>query len=152
MAFTFTANIYKVGINLCVDVPPEVTKHMEARKGYIPITGTINGFPFDQTLVPVKNKPCRLFVNGLMLKGTGARLGDAVYFDIEQDHRPRTAASLPMPPMFKKRLDEEHLAQAFARLTDYRQKEVLRYLNNLKTEEALVRNIDKVIHQLKKKT
>lgn len=58
----FNANIYKVGINACVDVPEEITEKMKAENGYIKISGRINGFAFNKNLVPVKNKPYRLFV------------------------------------------------------------------------------------------
>jgi len=40
---------------------------------------------------------------------------------------------------------------AFKKLTPYRQKEIVRYLGSLKTEEALQRNIEKVIASLKEK-
>ena len=39
----------------------------------------------------------------------------------------------------------------FRNLVPSRQKEILMYLNYLKTEDALLRNIAKVIEQLKKK-
>ncbi len=154
MKFSFTAKIYKVGINLCVNVPFGVTKKMKPEKGYIPVKGTINRHPFTQTLVPIKNEEYRLYVNGPMLKGSQMTNGDTPRFVIEQDFAPRTPESLPMPLLFKKELVKHSLIPQFKQLTPHRQKEILKYLNYLKTEEALTRNIEKVVSGLtvKKKT
>lgn len=151
MAFAFTATIYKVGINPCVEVPLRITKKMVASKGFIPVKGTINGQPFTQTLVTVKNAPFRLYVNGIMLKAANAKNGDTVKFTIEQDHAPATAKDYPMPNALKQQLAKEKLLPAFKALTPYRQKEILRYLDYLKTEEAVLRNVEKIISQLKNK-
>lgn len=151
MKFSFAATIYKVGINPCVTVPARITKKMIPSKGYIPIKGKINNHLFIQTLVPVKNTEYRLFVNGPMLKGANAQPGDSAKFIIEQDFASRTADDIEMPKEFKKRLDQNNLFATFKKLTDYRQKEILKYFNYLKTEEALQRNIIKVITELKKK-
>lgn len=149
MRQSFRAVIYKTGINLCVDVPLKVTAKMKAMNGYIPIKGTINDHPFIQTLVPVKNKAYRLFVNGPMLKATGLKQDEKAGFTIEQDDAERKE---PFPPAFKKALAVAGLIKTFAQLTAGRQKEILRYLNQLKTKESLERNIDKVIGQLQGKT
>ena len=148
MKFSFEAKIYKVGINPCVDVPLAVTNKMKASKGYIPVKGKIKSHSFQQALVPVKNAAYRLYVNGPMLKGSGAKIGGAVKFIIEQDFEPK---AIPMPKELKRKLEANDLTAAFNKLTTGRQKEILKYLNFLKTEEALTRNIDKVIFSLKKK-
>lgn len=150
MIFSFKAKIYKVGINPCVKVPFKISMNMTATKGYIPVKGTINDFPFVQTLCPVKNEPYRLYVNGLMLKGSGRKNGDTATFTIEQDFAPRNVEALPMPKRFSRKLREEQLSVIFLTLTPGRRKEILRYLNYLKTIAALERNIDKVISMLRK--
>ncbi len=150
MAFTFKAKIYKVGINPCVKVPHRITKTMEPTKGYIPIKGKIENHSYKQTLVPVKGEPYRLFVNGPMLKGANVKLGETVHFSIEQNFSSQKR-EFPMMKAFKSELDKENLLVAFKALTPSRQKDILKYLNYLKTEETLKRNIKKVITQLKKK-
>jgi hypothetical protein len=148
MAFVFTATIYKVGINPCVEVPQRITAKLGAGKGFIYIKGKINGHEFVQTLVPVKKRPYRLYVNGPMLKGANAKNGDTVKFSIEENPHPekRTPAILPA---FKKRIEKEKLVEAFKNLTPSRQKEILKYMSFLKTPESVERNIVKVIAQLK---
>jgi len=149
MQFSFKAIIYKVGINPCVEVPLHITATMTAQKGYIPVRGKINKHPFHQTLVPVKNAAYRLYVNGPMLKGAAVKVGDKALFTIEQNSAP---IDHPMPAALKKQLTANNLLPAFKKLTAYRQKEILRYLGFLKTEEALKRNIQKVVDMLNKKT
>jgi hypothetical protein len=117
-------------------------------RGYIPVKGRIKEHRFEQTLVPVKNRPYRLYVNGLMLKGSGSRLGDSVTFSIEQTAAKRKDSL--MPKDLKRKLLETNLMSAFSSLVPSRQKEILRYLNYLKTPEAKARNIDRVLGFLKK--
>jgi hypothetical protein len=150
MKFSFKAKIYIVGINPCVKVPHRITDKLKATKGYIPIKGTIEKHFFQQTLVRVKDEGYRLYVNGPMLKGANVKLGQTANFVIEQDTLERNR-NVPMPAAFKKKLEEHDLLTMFLELTPSRQKEINRYLNNLKSEEALIKNIDKMINVLKGK-
>ena len=150
MKFTFKARIYVVGINPCVKVPHRITDKLTASKGYIPIKGAIDNYFFQQTLCPVKNEGYRLYVNGPMLKGTGLEVGDMAHFIIEQDTLERNQ-NHPISKAFKQKLQENDLLNMFQQLSPSRQKEINRYLNNLKTEESLTRNINKLINALKGK-
>lgn len=144
MKHTFKSKITKAGINPCVPVPQKITSQLTATKGYIPVKGTIEGFFFQQTLCPVKGEGYRLYVNGIMLKGSHMKVGKAARFIIEQDTWERNR-NVPMHPAFKKKLKEHKLLDRFLELSPPRQKEVNRYLNNLKTQEALTGNIEKII-------
>lgn len=150
MTHSFRAKIYKTGINWCVDVPAKITDQLPRLKGYIRIKGKINGFSFKTNLVPVKDAPYRLFVNRIMMKGGNTALGKVAGFEIEHD-KADVAKDYPMHQMLKQRLDKNKLAPAFYSLTPSRQKDILRYLHFIKTEETLKKNIDKVIAQLKNK-
>ena len=149
MKFTFRARIYKVGINACAEVPRKITDRMKPQRGYIPVKGHIDGFAFEQTLVPVKDGPYRLYVNGLMLNGSESKLGDTAKFTIQQTAAKRKDEV--MPSTLKRKLEETKLLSSFEQLTPSRQKEILRYLNYLKTPEAKTRNINKVVAFLKDK-
>ena len=150
MKFTFKAKIYKVGINPCVKVPLHITAKLTATKGYIPIQGKIQDHFFRQTLCPVKNDLYRLYVNGPMLKGAAVKLGQTVRFAIEQAARHKDS-NIPMPIALKKKLEANDLLTAFTQLAPYRQKEILRYLNHIKTEVTLLKNVDRLINVLKGK-
>jgi hypothetical protein len=148
MKFSFKAKIYIVGINPCVKVPRRISDKLEATKGYIPVKGTINKHFFQQTLMPVKGQGYRLYINGPMLKGADLKVGQTADFNIEQDTLERNK-NHPMPMAFKRKLKEHKLLHIFTQLAPSRQKEINRYLINLKTEKALMRNIDKLIRTLK---
>lgn len=150
MKFQFKAKIYKVGINPCVKVPFRITDKMVPEKGYIPVKGKIANHPFHQTLCPVKGQEFRLYVNGPMLTGANARVGEIHRFTLEQDLDEKSRQS-PMHAALRKELAKHNLTRAFKQLTPYRQNEILKYLNSLKTEESLDRNIRKVITQLQNK-
>lgn len=146
----FEHEIQKIGINPVVDPPDEVLSALFAEagrsKGPIPVSGTINGCPFIQTLVKYKGA-WRLYVNGPMLKDSGLSVGDVATIEIEFDARPR---EVPMPAQFASALEQDKIArEQFDRLTRSRQKEILSYLGSLVTEEALLRNVDRVIKHLK---
>ena len=150
MKHTFKAKIYKTGINWCVDVPTEITKQLKAEKGRIAIKGQINGFDFSKTLMPVKNAPHRLYVNQKMMKGGGTALGETAIFDIEQDSK-KISKDYPIPELLVEQLDKNQLISDFNKLTTSRKKEILKYLSNIKTEETLLKNINKLVAKLKNK-
>lgn len=144
----FKARIYKVGINACVEVPHSVTDRMKPVKGFIPVTGKINGHAFKQTLVPVKDRPFRLYVNVPMLKGGDAKVGDVATFTLKRDTVDRKK-EYAMNPTLKKALGANKLLPQYNALTESRKKDIQKYLGSLKTKDALTKNVEKVILQLR---
>jgi len=145
---TFNAIIYKTGINFAVDVPADISSALTVAKGYIRVKGTVNNFPFTKSLVPVKGGPYRLFVNMQTLKGAKTKAGELAGFAIEQG-KTDPESEFPMPELLMQQLKQMNLFADFVALPFYRRKEILRYLANIKTNETLVKNIEKVVGQLK---
>ena len=146
---SFSAKILKIGINPYVGIPEDVLESIFERagksKGPIPVRGTVNGKRFTQTLVKYQGI-WRLYINGPMREAARIDVGDQADIRLEVDLRPRTE---PVHPKFTCALDRNKTAKiAFEKLVASRQKEILRYLNSLKTEESLDRNIEKVIQHL----
>jgi hypothetical protein len=150
MKHHFSAKIYKIGINWCVDVPSAITGKMAVHKSYIPVKGEINHFAFTKTLVPVKNSVYRLLVYSAMLKGGKTALGEIASFTLEQDST-KVMKDYPVPKLLTEMLDNNKLKADFVNLTPSRKKEILKYLSYLKTEETLRKNINKLVMQLKDK-
>jgi len=145
----FSAEIYKIGINSVVDPPDSVLQTLfEAAgrsRGPIPVAGRLNGRDFIQTLVKYAGA-WRLYINGPMLKDSGLAVGATAEIEIEFDPRPR---SVPIPARFSQALAGNAAAKlAFDKLTSSRRKEILRYLTSLKTEDALKRNIERLVRNL----
>ena len=57
-----------------------------------------------------------------------------------------------MPDRLAVLLREKNLQDAFNTLTYHRRKDILRYLNNIKTPHTLEKNINKIVLQLEGKT
>ena len=145
----FSAIIYKLGINPCVDVPPRVSEAF-GKRGYVPVSGTLNSEPISATLVPKGEGRHRLFINGDMRQRAAVDVGNRVKLSLRLDAQPRIVA---MPPEFARILQSNRAARlAFEQLQPSRRKEILTYLNWLKRPETLSRNIKKTIDKLLKQT
>jgi hypothetical protein len=147
---SFSAAIHKLGINPVIDVPADVVNalfHSAGRaRGPIAVRGTINAAEFTQTLVKT-NGVWRLYVNAGMRRSSGLSVGDTAEVSIVYDDRPR---EVPMPQRLRESLDlDPEIARAFAQLKPSRRREILLYLNSLKTEQAVDRVIVKVLEQLR---
>jgi len=150
---SFTAKILKIGINPYVGLPEDILnalfKQADKNKGPISVRGRLNGKSFRQTLVKYRGA-WRLYLNTPMRQEAGIDVGDDASVEIEFDPEPRTVTA---QPKFIDALSKNRGAKAaFEKLRPSRQKEILRYLNSLKTEESLFRNIEKVIQQLSGKS
>lgn len=148
---SFSAKVFIISkINPVVDVPDDVLETLfeEAgrSKGPIPVRGRLNGAEFIQNVVKYDGA-WRLYLNGEMRKAAGIDTGDMAHVEIEFDPRPRTE---PVPEKFTAALKVSDAARAeFEKLSPSRQKEILRYLNSMKTEESLIRNVEKIVKHLR---
>ena len=145
----FKAVTSMLGINLQVVVPEKVLQilyqQMNKEKGPIPVEGTLQGKPFLANIVKYQGAH-RLYINELMQKHAGITPGDIATITLRYDSRPRIE---PMPELFARALKKEKGAQKiFDALAPSRKKEILRYLNNLKTQESLKRNTKIVVGYL----
>lgn len=146
---SFSAKIQIIGINPYVLLPPPVLKYIFQKagkdKGAIPVQLTIGGKDFIQNLVKYSGK-WRLYLNMPMRKAAGKDVDDTIEIQIDFDTKPRTT---PIHPKLKKAFKENPTAKkVFEKLSPSRQKEILRYINFLKSEESVDKNIRRVIAHL----
>jgi uncharacterized protein YdeI (YjbR/CyaY-like superfamily) len=81
-----------------------------------------------------------------MRKVAGKDVGDTIEIQIDFDPKPRIT---PTHPKLKKAFKENKKAkEAFDKLSPSRQKEILRYINFLKSEESVDKNIKRAIAHL----
>jgi uncharacterized protein YdeI (YjbR/CyaY-like superfamily) len=149
---SFSAEIFKIGINPYVFLPEEILTYVFKKagkeKGHIPVYLIINKEKFIQHLVKYSGE-WRLYLNTPMRKAAGKDVGDIIDVIIDFDAQER---KIPMHIKFESALNKNKKAkERFNDLPPSRQKEILRYLNNLKTEESLNRNIQRAINSLKGK-
>ncbi len=146
---TFKAILDIIGGNPFVYLPTEILEHIFQQagksKGHIPIMGTVNGKPFQQTLVRYSGD-WRLYINMKMLKDSPRRIGEEIDVEIEFDPSDRTI--VPHPKLVKALKENKDANAVFEKLAASRQKEIVRYIANLKTEQSVDRNIERAINFL----
>jgi len=145
----FSAKIHIIGINPYVLLPQIVLKYIFQKsgknKGAIPVELKIADKNFIQNLVKYSGK-WRLYLNGPMRKAAGKNVGDDIDIQIDFDPKPRTT---PVHPKLKKAFKEYPNARmAFEKLSPSRQKEILRYINFLKSEESVDKNVQRAMAHL----
>ena len=146
---SFSAKIKIIGINPYVFVPSPVLTHIFQKagknKGAIPVKLKIGGNNFIQHLVKYSGR-WRLYLNGPMRKTAGKEVGEMIDVQIDFDATPRTTA---VHPRLKKAFRENKEAKkAFDKLSPSRQKEILKYINFLKSAESVDKNVQRAITHL----
>ncbi len=142
----FSVELEIIDGNPFVLLPPaildELFQEAGRSKGPIPVRGTINGRPYQQTLVRFRGQ-WRLYVNMTMLDDSPRRIGESVEVTVGFDPSDRTIA--PHPRLLAM-LDANPAARrAFDELTPSRRKEIVRYIDSLKTEASVERNVRRAI-------
>ena len=146
---SFSAKILKIGINPYVLLPDDILNYLFKKagkeKGHIPVYIIVNKQKFIQHLVKYSGK-WRLYLNTPMRKAADKDVGDIIPVKIDYDDQERTT---PMNAKFQEALNKNIQAKdVFDKLPPSRRKEIQRYLNNLKTEESLHKNIHRAINSL----
>ena len=112
----------------------------------VPVRGTINGFPFRSSLMPMDG--ChRMVVNKEIRDGAGVKAGDTVKVVIERDDDPRTVTP---PAELKMELAKSKTARAsWEKLSFTHKKEMARSIADAKQVDTRVRRLSKVMEVLK---
>lgn len=142
----FKAIIEIIGINPFVFLPDEVLKYIFLQagreKGAVPVTLYIDNQYFSQTLVRYKGS-WRLYINTPMLKTAEKNVGDEIRIGIAFDENERITEM--HPKLYNALNNNQQANEKFLAQNASLQKEIKRYINNLKTEESIDRNVQKAI-------
>ena len=149
----FTAQLEIIGINPFVfiheEILNEIFKTSGRNKSPIPVKGTVNGKEFKQNLMKYLGE-WRLYINMIILKDSPKRIGEMIEVYVEFDNSDRT---ISIHPELDEAIRENPITlQNFENLIPSRRLELIRYINNLKTEASIQRNIEKIIKHLKGET
>src|SRR5690606_38356193 len=123
----------------------EIFIQASKNKGHIPVAGTVNGLSYQQTLLKYSGL-WRLYINTIMLKNSPKRIGEIIEVTIEFDLSDR--AIKPHPKLIVTLENKLEVKFKFERLSPSMQKEMVRYICALKTEESRDRNIERAINYL----
>ena len=146
MIFTFKAKLEIIGINPFVFVPTEILEQLfiisSKDKGVIPVCGTVNGKKYTQTLVRYSGD-WRLYINTTMLQNSPKKIGEELNLTIQYDPADRTIQ--PHPKLTTALSANPQAKRVFDALSASKQKEIIRYISFLKSDETINKNIEKAI-------
>ncbi len=119
----------------------------------MPVLVRVNGhptrLPWRINLMPMGTGDFYLYLHGDVRRASGTAVGDRVTVDLKFDSAYRKGPLQPVPAWFKQALGKSPKAKsAWQELIPSRQKEILRYLNRLKSAEARSRNLKLAIGAL----
>jgi len=145
----FKARIEIIGINPFVYVPSTILAAIFVQagkeKGHIPVCGAVNRKSYKQTLVRYRGE-WRFYINTTMLKDSPKRIGEMIEVTIRHDPEERRIE--PHPAFVKALKANKEAKKDFDGLAASRQKEIVRYIAALKTEESVTKNIDRAVRFL----
>lgn len=111
----------------------------------VPVRGTINGFPFRSSLMPMGG--CHIMaVNKTLREGAKCKAGDVVEIVLERDWAERTVET---PPEIARALKKSKAArQRWEELSFTHKKEMVRSITEAKQEETKKRRLARVMDVL----
>jgi hypothetical protein len=114
----------------------------------LPVLVRVNGQPNEQwriNMMPVGDGNFYLYLHSDVRKASNTKVGDIVSIEISFDAAYRNGPQ-PVPEWFAKALIDHPIAKNnWEKLSPSRQKEIVRYLMNLKSSEAQARNVIRAI-------
>jgi len=135
----------EAGVVAAITPPVDVIEYFGTR-ARVPIRGTINGFAFRSSLMPMGG--CHMMpVNRTLCRGAGVQPGDMVDVVMERDAEARTVEA---PPELKRELAKSKKAQErWEELAFTHKKEMAIAISGAKQEETRKRRLAKVMEVLK---
>ena len=146
----FQANLQIIGMNPFVFIPPHqlavIFNQIKRNKGVIKVLICVNGGEiFPQTLLKYKGD-WRLYINTKILPNSPSRIGELLDIKLNLDFEDR---EIKMPIDLKGGLEKNPKAkEIFDNISPSLQKEIKRYISNLKTPLSIERNVNKAIEFL----
>jgi Domain of unknown function (DUF1905)/Bacteriocin-protection, YdeI or OmpD-Associated len=126
-------------------IPFDVQKAFGS-KARVPVVGTINGFPFRNSLMPEGDGTHSMMVNKELQKGAGATAGETVAVVIELDKTPR---SVTVPDDLKVLLAQHKSAESvFSSLAYSHKKSFLDWIRSAKRPETRAKRLKETIEML----
>ena len=149
----FRGRIEIRGINPYVAVSAERASLLKAEwRRPMPVLVTVNGQPdppWRINMMPVGGGGFYLYLHGKVRAASGTAVGDKVDVEIAFDEGYRGGPDNPMPPWFAVEFQSNPAARSgWEKLPPSRQKEIVRYLSGLKSQEAQRRNTAIALHVL----
>ena len=131
------------------DVPFAVAK-VFGTKARVPVVGTLNGAPFQNSLLPNGDGTHSMHVKKELLARAKAKTGDTVTVVLERDATTRTVA--PPADLLLTLVAQPHLEKTFWQFSHSHQKELVDWIVAAKKTETRERRIQKALKMLAEKS
>jgi len=113
-------------------------------KGNIPVKITVDGHPFDHTLLPSRNGHYLVY-NEFIRRAIGKEIGDSVHVVLKKDEGKRM---LSVPAYLETILKDGGVLEVFLKQPDYLKREQINKIELAKKEETKANRIQKLITEL----
>ena len=141
---SFSAVMYQIGQNRCVDVPAEA--FVGGGDLSVPIILTVGGRSVATNLLPRGDARFRVFVNSDLRRAAGADTGDSIDVEIRLDISNREP---DIPPTLLNALEDTDWALGFYKgLTINQRREIVRFVEDAKQDPTQVRRAARVMEVL----
>jgi len=141
---SFSAVIYEVGQNRCVDVPPEAV--FGRGVSTVPVVLTVAGRSVPTNLLSRGDSQFRVFVNTDLRNAAGADTGDTIDVEIRIDISNREP---DIPAMLAAALQATEWGMTvFNGLTVNQRREIVRFINDAKRNETRAKRVARAIEVL----
>ena len=147
MKYEFDAEIMKLEgkIQWSVFYFPESAVECFGSKGNIPVKITVDGHPFDHTLLSSRNGHYLVY-NEFIRRAVGKDIGDSVHVTLEKDDQPKIfTVPAYLEPIFK----DNGVLEVFLKQPDYLKREQVNKIELAKKEETKTNRIQKLIAELR---
>lgn len=144
MAVKYETEVLGEGNHASLLIPDWVLEELKTNKR-APLKVTVNGHTYQSTAVGVAGE-CRVVFPSAERKAAKVSSGDIVEVTLELDSGYR---EVQMPAELVKALKSNGLTKTFADLSYSKRKEYARQVSEAKTEETLLRRIDKVLEEIR---
>lgn len=136
----------KEGSSVASLTPPFDIVETFGTKARVPVQGTINGFPFRSSLMPMGG--CHFMVVNKTIRDTAnVKAGDTVEVTMQRDEAARTVET---PAELERELKKSKAArERWGNLSFTHKKEIANCIRDAKHEETRKRRLDKVMNVLK---
>jgi hypothetical protein len=150
MKYEFDAEIKRIEgkIQWSVFYFPESAAERFGSKGNIPVKITVDGHPFDHTLLGSRNGHYLVY-NEFIRRAVGKDMGDIVHVTLEKDDQPRVFA---VPSYLETILRDGGVLEDFLKQPDYLKREQVNKIELAKKEETRKNRIQKLIEELSGET
>lgn len=117
------------------------------KKTRVPVSGTINGFPFRNSLMPEGDGTHSMTISKALMKGANAKPGELVKVTMKLDDAPR---DVEPPPELAAELKADPLAaETFTTLAYSHKKEYADWIAGAKREETRARRAAKAVEMIR---